>query len=268
MRRFLAVAILVLLSSSPAALIAQQLSQAATAPTRDQQAVAVLRQSFAAMGGALPADSVATGTVTLVEGSRTEEGTIRIATRGPDQSVEDITTPSDHRIVVYSRLAAAETKGGNQKTSRLELAASSQTPDFPLPLIAWALASPDAAASYVGLEQVNGESLHHIRIWNAFASNAALKTLAEFSVRDIWIDNRRFLPRRISCLRREAGGAVPRIPVDVFFTDFQSVSGVLYPFLIHKNFNGTPWLTITISTVKLNTGLSDTDFPVSAGGAN
>ena len=154
------------------------------------------------------------------------------------------------------------------KVARLELAASSQTPDFPLPLIAWALASSDASASYVGLEQVNGEAVHHIRIWNSFASNAALKSLAEFSVRDVWIDGSKFLPHKIAYLRRTAGGAVPRIPVEVSYTDFQSISGVLYPFLIQKNSNGTPWLTITITSVKLNTGLSDTDFPVSAGGAN
>jgi hypothetical protein len=268
MRRSLTVAFLAVLSVLPFSLFAQQSTQTATPPQRDQQAVAVLQQSFAAMGGALPADSVATGTVTLVEGSSTTEGTIRVATRGPDQSLEDITLPDDRRTVVYSRLAAAETRAGITKAARLELAASSQTPDFPLPLIAWALTSPDASTSYVGLEQVNGESVHHIRIWNAFASNTALKSLAEFSIRDIWIDSTKFLPRKIAYLRRTAGGAVPRIPVAVSFTDFQSVSGVLYPFLIQKNFNGTPWLTITISSVKLNTGLTDTDFPVSAGGAN
>ena len=159
MRRSLTVATLVILFALPLSLLAQQSSQSATPPQRDQQAVSVLQQSFAAMGGALPADSVATGTVTLVEGSSTTEGTIRVATRGPDQSIEDITLPNDRRVVVYSRLAAAETRAGTTKVARLELAASSQTPDFPLPLIAWALTSPDAATSYVGLEQVNGESV-------------------------------------------------------------------------------------------------------------
>jgi hypothetical protein len=268
MRPFLAFAVLIVLSVLPLSLLAQQPAQTAIAPQRDPQAIAVLRQSFAAMGGALPADSVAAGTVTLVEGSSTNEGAIRIVTRGPDQSVEDITLPNDHRVVVYSRLAAAETRAGTTKVARLELAASSQTVDFPLPLIAWALNSPDAMASYVGLEQVNGESVHHIRIWNGFASNAALKSLSEFSIRDVWIDSSKFLPMKIAYLRRTAGGAVPRIPVEVSYTDFRSVSGVLYPYLIQKNFNGTPWLTITITNVKLNAGLSDTDFPVSAGGAN
>jgi hypothetical protein len=268
MRRPFAVTLLVFLSALPLSLLAQQSTNTAAAPTRDQRAVSVLQQSFAAMGNTLPADSVATGTVTIVEGSSTKEGTIRVATRGPDQSLEDITLPTDHRVVVYSRLAAAETRGGKTKVATLELAASSQTPDFPLPLISWALNSTDAATSYIGLETVNGESLHHIRIWNAFASNSALTPLSEFYIRDIWIDNLRFLPRKIAYLRRESGGGVPRIPVAVFFADYNEVSGILYPFQIQKNFNGTPWTTITITNVTLNNGLTDTDFPVSAGGGN
>jgi outer membrane lipoprotein-sorting protein len=218
------------------------------------------------MGGTLPADSVATGTVTIVEGSRTEEGTIRVASRGSDQSVEDITLTNDHRVVVYSRLAAAETRGGKTVAATFELSASSQTPDFPLPLIAWALTSPDAAASYVGLEVVNGEQLHHIRIWNAFTSIPAAQSAADFTIRDIWIDASKFHPRRIAYQRRRAGGAAPRIPVVVYFADYRDVSGILYPFQIKKDLNGTPWTTITISTVQFNTGLSDTDFPVSVGG--
>jgi len=267
MRRSPAVALFVVLLVLPVALIAQQANQTVTAPTRDPQAVAVLQKAFAAMGNALPADSVATGTVTIVEGSSKDDGTIRIATRSHDQSVEDITLPNDHRVVVYSRLAAAETRGGKTKTVSLELSLSSQTPDFPLPLVEWALNSPDAAVSYAGLELLDGESMHHIRIWNAFASIPALQSRSEFSIRDIWIDPGRFLPRKISYHRRDGGRAVPRIPLEVFFTDYHAIGGILYPFLIEKNFNGTPWTTITITNVKLNTGLSDADFPLPTGGA-
>jgi outer membrane lipoprotein-sorting protein len=267
MRRSPAIALLVVLLVLPVALIAQQANQTVTPPTRDPQAVSVLQQAFAALGNKLPADSVATGTVTIVEGSSKDDGTIRIATRSHDQSVEDITLPNDHRVVVYSRLAATETRGGKTKTASLELSLSSQTPDFPLPLVEWALNSPDASATYVGLESVNGESLHHIRIWNALASKPALQSVSEFSIRDIWIDPVKFLPREISYFRREGGGYAPRFQVEVFFSDYHEVSGIFYPFLIQKNFNGTPWTTITVSSVKLNTGLTDTDFQLPTGGA-
>ena len=47
MRRSLAVATLVVLSALPVSLLAQQSTQTATAPARDPQAIAVLRQALA-----------------------------------------------------------------------------------------------------------------------------------------------------------------------------------------------------------------------------
>src|SRR5467141_1372305 len=77
--------------------------QATSMVQRDPQAVTVLTQSIAAMGGSVPTDSVASGTVTLVAGSLTETGTIGILTRGVDQSSEQIQTPSVTHKIIYSR---------------------------------------------------------------------------------------------------------------------------------------------------------------------
>jgi hypothetical protein len=68
--------------------------QASPAPTSDPQAVAAIQQAAIAMGGSAPSDSTATGTITTVAGSPTENGTITILTRGTDQTSEQIQTPS------------------------------------------------------------------------------------------------------------------------------------------------------------------------------
>jgi hypothetical protein len=241
-------------------------TQAAT-PVRDAQAIAALQQAFAAMGGTLPSDSVATGTVTIVEGSRTESGTIRILTRSVDQTIEDIQTPNDRRTVIYSRTKAAETVGGTTKLLRLESSAAKVSPVFPLTIVAWALTSPDAATSYIGQETLNGESLLHIRLWNTFTSPNALGPpgLAPFTARDLWIDAKTGLPRVLAFEWRDAGGSAPRIPVKIEYADYRNINGVIYPFQIHKILNGTPWTTITITNVRVNTGLADTDFSFPAG---
>jgi hypothetical protein len=264
MRRSLTVAFLVFLFALPASLLAQQSVQTPAPPPRDQQAVAVLQQCFAAMGGALPADSVATGTVTIIEGSRTEEGTLRVATRGSDQSVEDITTPNDHRVVVYSRLSAAQTSDGATKLLSFAASATSHSPDSPLPLIAWALSSPDAAMSYVGLESADGQAFHHIRLWNTLASIPQLQPFVEFTVKDLWIPTSTGLPLKLAYEKREGGGSSPRIRMEISYSDYQPFGGVLYPTQIQKKFNGMVWTTIHISNVTLNTGLKDTDFPTPA----
>ena len=234
-------------------------------PQRDPQAIVILQRSVVAMGGVVPSDSVATGNIQIVAGSKTENGRIRILTRGVDQAAEQIQTSEGSRVLVYSRGSAAEIEGTSTKSLSLELAASSRSPTFPFCLIASALNNADSAFQYLGLETLDGQPAHHIRFGNTFASSPRLQHLAEFSVKDLWVDSVTGLPRKLAYDRRAGGGAEPRIPVAVFYSDYRNIGGVLYPFLIQKSFNGTPWATITIQQVTFNTGLTDNDFPVQEG---
>jgi hypothetical protein len=229
---------------------------------RDPQALAVFQQAIIAMGGSVPSDSTATGTITTVAGSLTETGAIVIRTRGTDQTVEDIQTPHGSRLT-YSRGEAGRFTAALSTSLQLELAVTAQCPDFPLPLLASILTRPDMAYRYVGLEtSAGGSSLHHLQFWNSFASNPRLQSLAALSVRDVWIDASSGLPQRISYSLRPAQGAEAAVPMDVFYSDYRNVGGVLYPFSIQKSWNGTPWATIRISSVSFNGGLADSDFAV------
>jgi len=229
---------------------------------RNPQAVAILQQSVAAMGGVVPSDSVATGTLVLVAGSKTEKGTIRVLTRSLNQTAERIVTPEGQRGVIYSHDGATEIEGNSAKSLQLELLASSQSPCFPLLVLASALNHPDTAFEYLGQETLGDVAVHHLRFWNTFSSEPELQHLAEFSVEHIWVDAVSGLPRKISYDRRAADGAEPRIPVELVFSDYRNVGGVLYPFRIEKSLNGTPWATILIENVAFNTGLSEADFSV------
>src|SRR6267154_1762717 len=94
-----------ILYSSPR-LISQQ---SASAPQRDPQAVALLQASVRAMGASVPSDSVATGTVVVVAGSLTTSGTVRILTRGTDQTLEQLSLPQSTVATIYSRGTANAT---------------------------------------------------------------------------------------------------------------------------------------------------------------
>lgn len=232
-------------------------------PQRDLEATVVSTQSATAMGGTVPSDSVATGTVTLVAGSKTDSGTVRILTRSTDQTSEQVTTADGSDTLVYSRGAAAEIQGSSSQYLQLELAVTCQSPDFPLPLLVGALNNADFAFQYVGAETFDdGSPVHHIRFWNTFASQPKLAPLADLSARDLWIDAVSGLPRKLSYVRRAARGAEPGILVEVFYSNFRDVGGALSPFLIQKSLNGTPWATMTITSVTLNAGLTDANFPV------
>ena len=112
---------------------------------------------------------------------------------------------------------------------------------------------------YVGLESLNGLSVHHLQFWNSFNSRPKFQFLADLTLRDIWIDTVSGLPQRISQIQRAGRGSEPHIQIDTYLSN---VSGVFYPFSIRKSLNGSPWMTITITSVSFNTGLTDANFPV------
>jgi hypothetical protein len=251
-----------LLLTLPVSASPQTGSSSTTSPQRDPQAVALLQTSVRSMGGTVPSDSVATGSIIIVAGSQTSTGTIRILTRGNSQTSQQITLPESTTTVTYSAGIASETLNSATTSLSLERAATSQSVCFPLPFLVGALASSDMSIQYVGLESLNQTSVQHIRFQNSFASQPNLQQLADFAIFDIWLDANTALPQRISFIRRDALGASPRIPMDTYFTSYQAISGVAYPSQIKVSFNGTPWATITISSVSFNTGLTDSSFSV------
>lgn len=227
----------------------------------DAQALAVAVQCVAAMGGHVPSTTMALGTIDLVEGSREQSGSIRILTRGSNESVEEIQTDDGLRASVYSKGRLARKTDSSLQRLNLEMAATGQSPVFPLALLGGALGNPDFLFEYVGLETMEGINVHHIRFQDTYASKPKLKELAEMSVRDVWLDATTGLPRRIFYYQSwSRGKRAEHIPVDTFLSDYRDVGGVLYPFAIKRSLNGTPWATIQIHSVVLSPSLSDADF--------
>jgi hypothetical protein len=236
--------------------------QQSTSPLpADLQAISVLKQSIIAMGGTVPQDSRASGTVLIIAGSDKEEGTFTIFTRGTSQTAEQITTTSGTRKSVYSDGLANDTDNtGLNRMYSVELAASSQSPLFPLPLLTAILSYTDTAYEYIGTENLDSVECHHIRVYRTFAAQPDLTYLASFTTRDIWIDSKTGLPHQVTYSLREGTGAVPTTSVTISFSNYQQTGRIQYPLQIVRSINGTPWMIITISSVNLNTGLSDSNF--------
>lgn len=235
-------------------------SQQVTA--NDPQAVAILQQAVAALGN-LPSDSTASGSVVITAGSQTLDGTIKVLTRGMSQSAEAVTTSEGTVEVIYSMGLAAEiNESGTKKPYSLELSSSAQSALFPLPILSAILSSTDSVVQYVGLEQVGGSQCQHIRTWSTFASQPDLQSLAPFTIRNIWIDSTTHLPVQLAYTMRDGTGAVPSNAVLIAYSDYRQEGGTYYPLQISKSVNGIPWMSITISNVSFNTGLSDSSFSV------
>lgn len=257
-------ALVVLLLFALPSLSQQAPSQAPAAPVspvRDPQALSLLQASIKAMGGAAPTDSTAAGTITITAGGKTDEGSIQILTRGTNETLEEASTSGVHRVA-FCHGSASEYDGTTTQRLSLQAAASSQSPDFPLPFFEGALANPDSTLQFVGLESTGGATANHIRIWNTYSSKPHLQAIAPFTVKDIWLDAVTGLPRRISYDSKRAAGAVPVIHIDVELANYQRFGAVLYPTLIKQSLNGTLWKTVAIQSVTFNNGLTESNFPI------
>jgi hypothetical protein len=243
---------------------AQQPSSSAQVPQRDSQATTFLLAAVRAMGGKAPQGFIAHGTIMLVEGSLTTSGTIRILARDTGQTSEQVQTNAKSWTLVYSYGEASRTE---QKTTKLSLerAATSQSVHIPLFFLLGLLSNPDFSIQYIGPETLGGSAVRHIRATNTFNASPSFQFLSPFTVREIWLDASTNLPAMVSFDRRDGGGATPKILVTVAYSKFETTNGLTYPQQIQESINGTVWETITLQSVTLNTGLTDSDFVVEEG---
>jgi hypothetical protein len=227
------------------------------------EATQLLEKSYQVMGGPPPSDTVATGSVTVVAGTDTETGTAKILTKNSNESLEEISLSKGINRTIYSHGAAAVlVPGSDLQEATMERTASSQTSIYPLPLIAGIISSTDSMYKLIGTEDVQGLTCLHILTWNSFASYPKVQFLSEFTKRDIWVEVQTGLLRRLSYEIRDAGGAAPRLSMDIYYSDYRSIGVGLYPFAIKESMNGTPWMEITIQNAHANAGLTDSTFQI------
>jgi hypothetical protein len=263
--KVLAFAASLFLITDSSAGIPQTPAPTTTAPQRDPQAVALLQQSVSVMGMP-PSDSTATGSVTTIAGSLTQQGTVTILTRGLAQTSIQFQMPDNSWTVVFAGGQANKVETAQTTVYPLELAASSQCFYFPLPFLFGILNNADYSVQYIGQEAVGSSTANHIVVQNTFNSTPTYKFLAPFTVAEIWIDAASGLPVKIGMIRRDGGGSAPKIPISVVYSNYQTISGMRYPFTIQEYLTETLWATTTIHSVTFNSGLTDSNFQVATGG--
>jgi hypothetical protein len=183
----------------PAFLIAsllnpQILSSTQPVVVRDPHAVALLQQSVTSMAPTPPADSAATGTVTIDAGSQTSQGTVNILTRGSAETSIQVQTPVESWSVIYADGQANRIDSTATTVLPLELSLSSQCLYFPLPYLGGLLANPDVSIQFVAQGTVGSSVANHIRVQNTFNSSPPFQFLSEFTIAEIWLDATGGLP--------------------------------------------------------------------------
>jgi hypothetical protein len=220
----------------------------------------VLEFAGQALGGIAPGDSVATGTF-YPESGDARSGSFRVLTRGTRQTREEFATGGVAHITVFSE--GSVWLDNSPVEGSAELAATSQSAIWLLPLITDALKDNSLAVHCLGRDDVEGQRLFHLRLDRD--GEMANGYLRPFTSLDFWLDPITYLPRKMSFVRRDGGGAVPGVPVELTYGEYNDILGYKYPFLVRFFINGNPWGTVRIASVGFNTGVSDLNFKIAGG---
>jgi len=253
------VAFVLIIASSPRL----NSQQSTTAPERDSDAVVVVTQALAAMGGSTlltqVQNSLTQGTIQATDGSWLTSGDFTWEFSG-SQFRYDNPDSAGRSILVSGKHGPVSTVGG--KTSRLfsHMTDASFSPHLPGLVLLQRMLNPIYSFEFVGKETLAGQAVIHIR-----TTRPEDKYWATISTQDWFFDAASFLPLRIEHRLPASGNALLTMPASVAFSDFRSVSGILVPFQLSFSVSGQTGGTAKLSSVSFNVAIDPADFDTPAG---
>jgi hypothetical protein len=264
MRRALAAAILSLLSVFPASLLAQQGIQTPPIPARDPQAMAVLRQTLAALGAQSVAsiqDTVIHAATTPAPNSAGEPGTVTITTKGVRLIRIDGAGGTKNSSTIFNAGREMRSSDNGWLAAPAANANHKRIEHLPALMLAYEIARGDLSAAYVGEETIAARSVHHIRLARASqrgdAMDARLTAITEL---DVFVDAQTFLIAKIAFPHASEIDWRITFPVEIYYDQYQVVSGIAVPHRQRYFFNGRPVSELQITSVAINQGTPDSAF--------
>jgi hypothetical protein len=226
---------------------------------KDQQAVGILNQALNAAGGvaALSAvtDYTATGGVTYY-GDSSVAATVTLRALNLNQFRQDTNLSTGTRtFAVNNGSVTTQNEAGVVRHSRSQAPISASGFILPVRYVASALNWQPMAISYQGLTQMDGHSVHQIRLrLNLSATAAASPPPMDQHTIDFYIDASTF--QVVMSQEMLAKGVLHQ----THYSDYQVVNGLLVPFAIRESYFGQPMSLIQLNQVSFNTGLQTSVF--------
>jgi len=249
------------LSLIPFSVLAQQ------APVQNAQAVALATQALAALTGTTQVNDITlNGTVTRTAGSDVESGTVVLEALGGAYSRMDLTlsTGARHEVRNLSSVSAPQGYWIGPDASSHPFSSHNCVTDAawfaPVLSVLSQLSNPNLVISYVGQETKTGVAVQHLHFAFQSPSSDSTGFLQGLSAEEVYLNASTFLPVAITFNAHPDNDAATNLAVEIDFSSYQSVSGVLVPFQIQKLINNSVVLNLTINSAAINQGLTPADF--------
>lgn len=237
----------------------------ATAPVpRDAQSILVLQRSLAALVGTNTVKDVTlNANANWIAGSDDESGSATLKATAIGQGRIDLSLSGGQRseVIDVSQVPSAGSWRDPDGTWHTMVAHNLFTDPswfFPTFLINRVLAPSSYAISPVDAEMRDGVAVEHLKVYQDDSDAIAL--IQNLSQIDLYLDASTLLPVSISFNTHADNNALINIPIEIRFSDYQVVQGVLVPYHIQKYIQNGLALDVTVTGVQVNSGLSATDF--------
>jgi hypothetical protein len=234
-------------------------------PPNGPQAIAYAAQSIAAMTGSTTiSDLTLTGTVTWYGGA-TDTGTVTLRALGTGESRMDLALTAGTRTEIrdaqtgvnLGRWIAPNNASGNFASHNCWTDAV-----WFFPVLGSLAAGPNVALSYIGPTTWNGASVQHIQSHYQTNQFAFALSPQQLSTMDFYLDATTLLPAAVTFNAHLDNNAATNLLVEVDFSNYQTVSGVVVPMHIQKYQQGHLMVDIVVTGASFNTGLPLSTFSV------
>ncbi len=224
-------------------------------PASDPQALSFATQSIAALtGGTNISDVSLTGSVTW-NGSDT--GTATLQALGTGESRMDLALTSGTRTEIRDvQTGAPIGQWISPNNSSGNFAPHNCWTDavWFFPALGSLAAGPNVVLSYIGQESRSGVTVQHVQSYQYLTGQ--FPSPQQLSTMDFYLDANTFLPVALTFNAHPDNDANTDLLVEVDFSSYQAISGVVVPLHIQKYQQGNLMVDVSISGASFNTGLS------------
>jgi hypothetical protein len=248
------------MSRTPAFLITISLLILPTAvfAQSDPQAIAFAAQSIAALtSGTQVTDITLKGNATRTLGSQVGSGPGTFSAKGLYESRLDLNLSNGTRSEIRNSTSTPKGEWIDSNNNAHPFSQFNCLTDavwfYPAFSSLASATNSNQILKYVGPETLNGESVQHL---NSVWFNQPLITM------DFYLDATTFLPVAVNFNSHPDSDSSTNIAVQILFSNYQNLNGVLVPYHIQESVNGSVLLDFATTNAVVNSGLSDTLFTI------
>jgi hypothetical protein len=192
--------------------------------------------------------SVAKGTISFADGSK---GTLSLESYGPRDIQSSVVVNGETLGLSSSEGRGQSTRNG--KTSTLpSWITEYQGPEHIPALSRLSLSgNPNVNTEHVGVETLNGNSVHHVKLTAVAADETSQKLEEHNSEFHAFIDEKTNLVVKINSYIFSPDTVTNRSLVETYYTDYRTVNGIAVPFHIVRNISGQKDSEIDLNEVTI-----------------